>query len=342
MSPSPQILKKITKKPQNTTNNTESSTQTSNIRLTVDSSTQTTLNCHCESEEIIKNPNQTHSKLEETQKTLINSTSISSEIEPNEKKRLTKLEIENLFQSVKNMIIGVKDKTTIQPNLIENELKPSLNIQNLKESTDFLIQKLENLKKSSFLKENSLQSSDFNLSRSETFQNLESMGNLNQKASHLIESRLLDSCFSTNQQNTNEYNITKSIDFIEKMLSSQIVANKESKISNIDHINGELNFYDIDTDLFQSNIITSFQKDEIHRNSHNFPMISEDFNEKEGIWDKENRPITDKENRHNEGLLAKYGVGIEKIEEKAEEIFNYSPNNEVLKFNSDNMKKIYY
>ena len=50
----------------------------------------------------------------------------------------------------------------------------------------------------------------------------------------------------------------------------------------------------------------------------------------------------DKENRNNQGLLAKYGVGIEKIEEKAEEMANYSPNNnEILLFNSENVNKIH-
>ena len=328
------------------------SIQTNSSKMLVDSWTQTPTD---NSETNIKNPSEEnkdkteiHGKNEETQKTIISS-SMTSDIESNEKKRLTKFEIESLFQSVKNMIIGVKEKDVPKaPTTTQAPRK--LDIQNLKESTDFLIQKLENIKKSKDevnMKQSSLQSSDFMLSRSESmFSNIDFNNHLNQKASNMIESKLLDSCFSNNgnanlNQN-NEINITKSIDFIEKMLSSQVFANglstKESKLSNnialsnIDHL-GEHNFYsdaDIDMELFQSNVMSSYKNGAEDINSlNNMILLGNQRQIENNQMNKDKIMIYDQESS-----------GKQNQEEKAEEI-NYSPNskNTLLKFNSENLKK---
>jgi hypothetical protein len=303
---------------------------------------------------------------EENHRTIINSNSMStSEIDNStDKKRLTKFEIENLFKSVKNMIIGVKEKDSMiqeksrMSSFQSSFLSKHLDIQNLKDSTDHLIQKLENIKRSKDegnLKQ-SLQSSDFMLSRSETFSSLDPNSNFNnnlqQKASNILESKLIDSCFSNGNQNVNEFNITKSIDFIEKMLSSQVFGNglatKESKfsnnfgMSNIENTD-EQNFYsdaDNDCELFQSHFLSSCKNlFEDPTNTNNFPIyyIGNQKTPENPSNNKEKIMIFDQENtgKNNHEIMVKYGSGIEKIEEKAEE-FTYSPNskNNLLKFNS--------
>ena len=305
-------------------------------------------------------------KNNENHKTIMNSNSITtSEIDNStDKKRLTKFEIENLFKSVKNMIIGVKEKDSMiqeksrMSSFQSSFLSKHLDIQNLKDSTDHLIQKLENIKRSKDegnLKQ-SLQSSDFMLSRSETFSNLDPNSNFNnnlqQKASNILESKLIDSCFSNGNPNVNEFNITKSIDFIEKMLNSQVFGNglatKESKfsnnfgVSNIENTD-EQNFYsDVDNDceLFQSHFLSSCKNlFEDPNNTNNFPIyyIGNQKTPENPPNNKEKIMIFDQENvaKNNHEIMVKYGSGIEKIDERAEE-FTYSPNskNNLLKFNS--------
>ena len=295
----------------------------------------------------------------ENHKTIINSNSVSSEIDNScEKKRLNKFEIENLFKSVKNMIIGVKEKEnpihdkSRMSSFQSSFLSKHLDIQNLKDSTDHLIQKLENIKRSKDegnLKQ-SLQSSDFMLSRSETFLNGDMASNFNnnlpQKASNLIESKLMESCFSSGNQNINEVNITKSIDFIEKMLGSQVFGNqlatKESKfsnnigLSNIENTDDPnfINESDNECELFQSHFLASCKNIfEDPNNTNNFPVYyigNQKPQDKIIIYDQENL------GKNNNEIMEKYGSGIEKIDDKAEEFINWSPNskNNFLKFNS--------
>ena len=380
-TPNQKVKKSLVKSKEISTNTEtiELKTQSTQANITknlIDSSTQTqSEDFEKDESELLtksklndsKEKNENISKNEETQKTItVSNNSSCLDNDKNSKKRLTKFEIESLFQSVKNMITGVKEKDAPKENKTEicnnNAISKKLDIQNLKESTDFLIQKLENIKKSkddvNFLKQ-SLQSSDFMLSRSETnFSNFDHYSNiinnnLNQKASNMIESKLLDSCFS----NGNEYNnITKSIDFIEKMLNSQTFANglatKESKLSNnialsnIDHLGEQMFYSDAENEyeLFQSNVMASYKNAKEDENScNNIPTIYfgspkeiEKNKEKIMIFDEE----TNGKQSQNQELMAKYGSGIEKIEERAEEC-NYSPNskNNLLKFNPVNFKR---
>lgn len=356
------------------TNETSYHCQSTQVNVCmIDESTQTNPNDFEESErdetsafttknQISISKDLTMLKNNENQKTILNSNSVSSEIDNScEKKRLNKFEIENLFKSVKNMIIGVKEKENTMhdksrmSSFQSSFLSKHLDIQNLKDSTDHLIQKLENIKRSKDegnLKQ-SLQSSDFMLSRSETFLNGDMGSNFNnnlpQKASNLIESKLIDSCFSTgnNQnQNVNEFNITKSIDFIEKMLSSQVFGNqlatKESKfsnnigLSNIENTDDPnfINESDNECELFQSHFLASCKNIfEDPNNTNNFPVYyigSQKPQDKIMVYDQENL------GKNNNEIMEKYGSGIEKIDERAEEFINWSPNskNNFLKFNS--------
>lgn len=336
----------------------DSWTQTENFLPNIDESESIKTSIYSEKKD--EKLSHYYTNKEDFKKTINEQSSLVSDQEFGEKKRLTKCEIETLFKSVKNMISGIKEKDTSG---IQNSQK--YDIRNLKESTDFLIQKLENIKKSQgdFLKQSSLQSSDFLLSKSESaFQNFE--GNLNnnnnnnnyQRNSNMIESRLLESYFSSNNNlpilQNNDFNISKSIDFFEKLLNSQIfsngVASKESRAQNSIASNqneyGDQNNYtdqEIDQELFHSKVMSSYKNlpCQEYNETSNFPLVLvENLKNIENSLAKEKILIFDQDQeKHTKERMAKYSSGIEKIEEKAEEI-NASPNgkNKILNLNSLN------
>lgn len=308
---------------------------------------------------------------EDTQKTIQEMSSVTSDHDYNEKKKLTKFEIENLFKSVKNMVNGIKEKDTKTTNNSQNSISLSqkLDIRNLKESTDMLIQKLENIKKSQaevFLKQSSLQSSDFMLSKSESaFPNFDANlnntnNNISQKHSNMIESRLLESyCFNSqmnaNQQNNDDFNISKSIDFFEKLLNSQMLSNilatKESKLSNNNNIalstieNIEQNTTNQDNEneneLVQSKVMSSYKNLPQQYNGSEFSNIPLLLMENQKHTENKDKILIfdQEQDKHNQEKMAKYSSGIEKIEEKAEEI-NFSPNNKNNKLENSNSEEI--